>query len=193
MQAHSGARGRAWHRVRQFFRATFARVRPAEIAELQSILTPEQMALFQRMDRIDQRHSLNVMNTLRRAGHHDRDLMQAALLHDAGKSVPVDGTSMAASSKSPAACCPSQRLTVWHRTAVVLMQNNTPSWLAYLAADGRGWKRPFSIHVRHAAASAELAKQAGCMPGVVAAIRSHHEPDSSDQRAALLQWADEQN
>jgi hypothetical protein len=165
--------------VRQFFRASFARVRPEEIAALQAILTPEQMALFERLDRSDQRHSLDVMETLRRAGHDDKALLQAALLHDGAKSAPGKG--------------PLQRLTVWHRTAVVLMQKSAPGWLARLAADGRGWKRPFALHVQHAEGSAELAAQAGCTPEVVALIRAHHEPKSNDRRAALLQWADEQN
>ena len=185
MQGHSTTLKRALHRVEQFLRATFARVRPAEIAALRTTLTPEQVALFQQMNRIDQRHSLDVMHTLRRAGHHDRDMLQAALLHDAGKSVVAD--------LLPPARGPLQRLTVWHRTAVVLMQKNTPGWLARLAADGRGWRRPFAIHVYHATTSAELASRAGSTPEVVAAIRGHHEPDSNDQRAALLQWADEQN
>ena len=34
----------------------------------------------------DQRHSLNVMRTLRRQGHTEPDLLAAALLHDVGKS-----------------------------------------------------------------------------------------------------------
>jgi hypothetical protein len=169
-----------WRRVLQFFRATFGRVRPGEVAALQAILTPEQLALFRRMDRCDQRHSLDVVDTLRRAGHQDNDLLRAALLHDAGKSV-AGGAS------------PLQRLTVWHRTAVVLMQSYTPGWLARLAADGRGWKRPFALHVHHAAASAALAAQAGCTSEVVALIRGHHEPEPNDRRAALLLWADEHN
>jgi hypothetical protein len=160
-------------------------VRPAEIAALGTILTPEQMALFRRMERSDQRHCLDVMDTLRQAGHRDRDLMQAALLHDAAKSVAVDGR--------PPARGPLHRLTVWHRTAVVLMHRYTPGWLARLAADGRGWKRPFALHVQHAQASAELAAQAKSTPEVVKAICKHHRPDRNDQRAALLQWADEQN
>jgi len=173
-----------WHRIRQFFRATFARVRPGEIAMLGSILTPEQVALFLRMERSDQRHSLDVMDALQRAGHDDRDLFRAALLHDTGKSLASD---------PPAGGGPLQRFTVWHRTAVVLMQKNAPGWLARLAADGRGWKRPFAIHVQHARASAELAAQTGCTPEVVDLIRRHHDPEPDDQRAALLQWADEQN
>jgi hypothetical protein len=144
------------------------------------------MALFQRLDRSDHRHSLDMYDTLRQAGHQDRDLLQAALLHDAGKSVPAGG-------RSADARGPLQRLTVWHRTAVVLLQGLAPGWLARLAADGRGWKRPFAIHVQHAQASAELAAQAGCTPEAVALIRRHHEPDPDDNRLALLQWADEQN
>ena len=170
---------RSLGRVRQFFRATFAQVRPGEIAALSAILTPAQMALFKRMQRCDQRHSLDVMCTLRRAGYDDLDLLQAALLHDTSKAVDARG--------------PLQRLTVWHRTAVVLMHKLAPGWLARLAADGRGWKRPFEIHVQHAQLSAALAAQAGCTPEVVALIRGHHNPEPNDKRLALLQWADEQN
>ena len=184
MQARDQAK-QATRRIRQFFRATFARVHPDEVAALATILTPEQMALFRCVDRIDQRHSLDVMNTLRQAGHDDRALLQAALLHDAGKSVLTDRPAVGDG--------PLQRLTVWHRTAVVLMQRNTPGWLARLAADGRGWKRPFALHVRHAQNSAELARRTGSTPEVVAAIRGHHEPEPNDRRAALLRWADEQN
>jgi hypothetical protein len=160
-------------------------VRPGEIAVLETLLKPEQMALFRRMERSDQRHCLDVMDTLRQAGHHDLHLIRAALLHDAAKSVAVGGR--------PPARGPLQRMTVWHRTAVVLMQRYTPGWLARLAADGRGWKRPFALHVQHAQASAELAAQAKSTPEVVKAIHKHHHPDPNDQRAALLQWADEQN
>ena len=169
MQVHS----QALRRVRQFFRATFAQVHPDEIVAIQAILTPEQMALFQRMDRSDQRHSLDVYHTLRRAGHHDLDLQQAALLHDASKAA--------------------SRLTVWHRTAIVLSHSMAPSWLARLAAKGCGWKQPFATHVQHAQASAVLAAQAGCTTQAVDLIRRHHEPEPDHQRLALFQWADEQN
>jgi hypothetical protein len=173
-------------RVRQFLRATFARVRPGEIAALKEILSPAQMALFQRMARSDQRHSLDLLYTLRRAGQSGRDLAQAALLHDCGKSVLAGGASTDARG-------PLQRITVWHRTLVVLLQGAAPGWLARLASDGRGWRRPFATHVQHAQASAELAAQAGCTPEVVTLIRGHHEPEPDDRRSALLKWADEQN
>jgi putative nucleotidyltransferase with HDIG domain len=173
-------------RIRQFFRASFARVRPDEIAEIEGILTPVQMALFQRMERGDQRHSLDILNTLRQAGQHDTDLLQAALLHDVGKTVPAGGRALDARR-------PLQRLTVWHRTLVVLLQKGAPGWLERLAADGRGWKRPFAAHVQHAQVSAELAAQVGSTPEVVDLIRKHHDPEPDDKRLALFQRADEQN
>jgi hypothetical protein len=161
-------------------------VRPDEIAEIESLLTPAQKALFERMERSDQRHSLDVYYTLRRAGHNDRELLQAALLHDAGKTV-------LAGDKPISARGPLQRLTVWHRTLVVLLPGIAPGLLARLAVDGRGWKRPFAVHMQHAQASADLAAQAGSTPKVVALIRRHHEPEPDDTRLALLRWADEQN
>jgi hypothetical protein len=214
---HSLTRG-IWRRVRQFFRATFARVRPSEIAEVEAVLTPAQRALFEQMARSDRRHSLDVMNTLRQAGYHDHDLLQAALLHDAGKSVPVEDRPAPIGDKPlpvggarPTGHGPLRRLTVWHRTAVVLMQKAAPGWLARLAADGQGWKRPFAIHVQHAQTSAELAAQVSCTPKAVALIREHHTrrrpgarapgsalardrtSTSNEDQTALLQWADEQN
>jgi hypothetical protein len=184
---------RAWHRVQQFFRATFAWVRPSEIEALEAILSPAQMALFRRMARSDQRHSLDVLSALRRAGHDDRSLARAALLHDCGKSVPAGGKSVAAEGKLAGNGGPLQRITVWHRTLIVLLQRLAPGWLDRLAFDGRGWRRPFAIHIQHAQTSAELAAQAGCTPKVVDLIRGHHEPEPQDERSALLQWADEQN
>ena len=38
-----------------------------------------------RMPRSDQRHCLDVYETLVRAGYHEEDLLHAALLHDVGK------------------------------------------------------------------------------------------------------------
>jgi hypothetical protein len=176
---------RALHRIQQFFRAAFARVRPGEWAEIESILTPAQMGLYRQMARCDQRHCLDVMDALRASGCHDRSLMQAALLHDAAKSVAANGRPIGAGR-------PLHRLTVWHRSLAVLMQKSAPGWLARLADDGRGWKRPFALHLRHAQASASLAAQVGCTPEMVDLIQKHHDPQPRDKQLALFQWADEQ-
>ena len=84
-----------YHRAWQFFSAAFARVRPSERVLVERHLSPAQMALFWHMARCDQRHALDVLQTLRQAGHHDETLLQAALLHDVGKAAG--------------------RLTIWHR------------------------------------------------------------------------------
>jgi hypothetical protein len=209
----------ALRRVQQFYQAVFARVRADEYELIRERLSPAQAALFMRMMRSDQRHCLDVYYTLIQAGYQEDDLLRAALLHDAGKSLPADrdspaGKSMPAAKSAPAGEAVTdfralagsapvrvgQRMTVFHRVAIVLMQafpGIGPRWLARLAVDGRGWKAPFAVHVRHAQVSAEWAAAAGCSPAVVNLIRVHHGrsecPREAKDLAAALQWADEQH
>lgn len=161
------------HRVWQFFSAAFARVRPSERVLVERHLPPAQMALFWQMARCDQRHALDVLQTLCQAGHHDETLLRAALLHDVGKAAG--------------------RLTIWHRVAVVLLQRLAPGRLARLAADGRGWKVPFAVHTRHPQSGAQWAMAAGCSAEVGELIYRHHEPAPEGGLLAALQWADKQN
>jgi hypothetical protein len=162
-----------YHRVRQFFSAAFARVRPSDRALVERHLSPAQMALFWHMARCDQRHALDVLQTLCQAGHHDETLLQVALLHDVGKAAG--------------------KLTIWHRVAVVLLQRFAPERLACLAADGRGWKAPFAAHVRHAQVGAQWAMDAGCPAAVGELIYRHHDPDPEGELLVALQWADRQS
>jgi len=161
------------NRVYQLCRALFARVSPSEYDLLQAHLTPAQGILFQRMSRCDQRHCLDVFNALLRAGHQDDCLLQAALVHDAGKAAA--------------------RLRIWHRVAVVLMGRFAPDWLLRLAANGRAWSKPFAVHMQHAELGARWAAEAGCSPEMVSLIRRHHEPGFNEDALAALQWADRQN
>jgi putative nucleotidyltransferase with HDIG domain len=164
---------RVAYRVWQFIQATFSQVRQDEYILVERHLLPAQMALFMRMDRLDQRHCLDVFYTLYNAHHRDDALLKAALLHDVGKA--------------------DVRLRIWHRVSVVLMRRFVPGWLDRLAADGRGWKAPFSVHVRHAETSAQWAADAGCTIQVIDLIRRHHEKNPKNERLAALRWADEQN
>ena len=150
-----------------------ARVCPHERALVAGHLSPAQAALFWRMARWDQRHSLDVFHTLRGAGHEDEALLQAALLHDAGKA--------------------GGKLTLWHRAAVVLMNRFAPQVLERLAADGHGWRAPFAAHGRHPATGARWAMEAGSSADVGELIYRHHSADPDDKRLAALQWADRQN
>ena len=168
----------AVYRVRQFIQATGAWIRPAKVEEalLERYLPPQSLELFRAMPSQDRKHGLNVFRTLQQEGYDDPDLLAAALLHDVGKGVPPGG---------------GPRL--WHRVAVVLMHRYTPELLQRLAADGRGWKEPFAVHVRHPHVGAQWAAEAGCSPQVVSLIREHHEPDPKNELLAALQWADKRN
>lgn len=159
-----------FYRVSQLFRATIAQVRPDEHDLLAAHLSPAQIALFERMPPCDQRHCLDVFYALQDAGYRDDSLLQAALLHDVGKSAGP--------------------LSLGHRVAVVLMGRLTPKWLERLAADGTGWKAPFAVHARHAQLGAQWAMEAGCTPGVAALIRDHHRAYPGNEQLTALQRAD---
>jgi hypothetical protein len=72
------------HRVGQFVAHVRARVDPAEEDLVDRVLPPEAQALFRGMPVADRRHGLDVAQRLLAAGHDDRDLLGAALMHDAG-------------------------------------------------------------------------------------------------------------
>jgi len=102
----------ALYRVRQFVDAWLARVSSEELREADEVLPPGARELYRKMSVPDQRHSLNVMQTLRRAGHTEADLLAAALLHDAGKSAA--------------------QIHSWHRATLVLSKRFAPGLLAWL-------------------------------------------------------------
>ncbi len=177
---------RAYYRSSQFFKIIRARLTHDERTLVESVLrTPPQQALFDRMPAIDQRHAVDLLNTLRAQGHHHPALMQAALLHDVAKS--------------------GAGITIFHRIAVVLLQAFRPTWLVQLASDAEGglpglWRRPFARYLDHPAIGAGWAEAAGCLPMAVSIIRRHQSPVSSslldtleDQLLMLLQAADDQN
>jgi len=162
-----------FNRIRQFGRALAARISPDEYDLVEARLTPAQATLFRRMSRCDQRHCLDVFYALSRAGHRDDHLLQAALVHDVGKSAA--------------------RLRIWHRVAVVLLGRFAPGWLRRLAANSQAWSEPFAVHVHHAELGASWAAEAGCSPEMVNLIRRHHESRSDVKPLAALQQADRQN
>jgi len=171
----------ALYRVRQFVRAAGAWIRSGEgDGEFAARYLPAAaVELYQAMPRYDQHHALNVCHTLELQGHVERDLLAAALLHDAGKSVAQGG-----------------RVRLWHRVVVVLIRVLWPSLLGRLAKDELGsWRRPFYVQLHHAAIGAEAAQQAGCSEITVGLIRHHEDaPDQVlDPLLAALQAADSEN
>lgn len=118
---------------------------------MRRILATPGVALFETMPVADRRHGLDVAERLLRAGHDDRDLLAAALLHDAAKG---------------------HRMRLWHRVSGVLLEALAPSLLRRLAsADPSSWRHPFHLYLHHAPLSATLCAEAGCPPRVGAFIR----------------------
>jgi hypothetical protein len=150
-----------------------ARVSGTEFALVEQVLSVQQVALFNRMHRIDQRHCLDVFHTLYRAGYRDAELLRAALLHDVGKTAG--------------------RMTIFHRVAVVLMGKAAPDLLARLAHSGRKWTRGFAVHALHPQVGAQLVGGTDT-PQVALLVKGHHDPDPQrDTQMAALHWADGQN
>ena len=156
---------RARYRARQFFGA----LRPHVDAGLRdgacALLGDGERALFDAMTPRDQQHCLDVYLRLRDEGHDDRDLLVAALLHDAGKG----------------------EIALWHRVAFVLLEH-APGALDRLARDGEGWRGVLYRCRHHAELGAALARRAGSGDAVVALIA---ETNARDPRLQALHRADD--
>jgi len=158
------------HRVAQFFGHLTAHVTRDDEARARELLPAGAWPLFSGMPVADRRHGLDVATRLLAAGHSDRDLLAAALLHDAGKG---------------------RRMRVWHRVAGVLLDAASPRLLARLAApQPASWRHPFHLYLHHADLSAQAALAAGCSARTAAFIRGDAAPADA-QLAAALHAADE--
>ncbi len=159
---------RAGYRVRQFWCAITARISARDRQVVAATLPSALAELFYSQSLYDQRHALGVYETLRRAGYDQPALLQAALLHDVGKTTGP--------------------LPVLYRVANVLLRAIHPAW----TPEPTGWRYPFYVYNQHPARGAALAQAAGAEPAVVALIAAHHEP-GCDPLARALRHADEAN
>jgi hypothetical protein len=162
---------RVLYRVRQAALGLLAFAIPINYSELETVLTPSLLALFKRMRRSEQWHSIRVMRTLVAQGYTHPDLLVAALLHDVGKA--------------------RYRYTLVGRTLTVLAERFAPQ-LAVRWGQGqpRGLARPFVIAAQHPAWSAEDMARAGASPLAVSLARHHQvavqEPGCEEDRLLLL-------
>ncbi len=168
----------ARHRVGQFFLYLGARLTPEDEALVASILPSTLLPLFRRQSAGEQKHSLKVMRWLAQRAPHQTELLQAALLHDVGKSLAP--------------------INLVERVEAVLVRWFVPGFYRRWAeAEPRGWHKPFVTAVHHPAWGADLAAKAGAPPRVVALIRRHQELKpmaitEEDRLLDLLQQAEKQ-
>jgi len=171
----------AAYRARQFFQAVGSWFQPTNAGEelARRYLPNGAWDLYRAMGRYDRRHGGRVARCLLEKGQDQRDLLAAALLHDAAKSVTQAG-----------------KLRLWHRIAIVLMRAVQPDLAARLGGDGaKSWRRAFFVQQHHAELGAELARQVGCSERTVALIRGHEDPihPADDSLLAALKAADDAN
>ncbi len=107
----------------------------------------------------EQAHSLKVFHSLVRYGEDNVDLLQAALLHDVGKSL--------------------YPLRLWDRAWIVLAKAVFPVHARrWGKGPASGWRRALVVAEQHPEWGARLAEEAGASPRVVTLIRRHQEPTS---------------
>jgi len=133
------------------------------------VLGERLLILFDSMSARDQRHCLDVYQALRDSGCDDRDVLTAALLHDAGKG-HLGGAPV----------------RLWHRVAYVVLAGTAPGLLARLArTGGLGTLR------HHPEKGADLAAEFGAPPAVVELIRQHENRQAGERRLRRLRAADD--
>ncbi len=172
----------AVYRVGQFWRGLRAQVTKEEMAAAAAVLPAAARPLFARLPVDARRHSLDVLDALRRAGWDDPDLAVAALLHDAGKLAAADA---------------GVRIGLWLRGPLVLLEAFAPRLLARMAEPEprAGWRHALYVHLDHPAIGAAWARAAGCSERACWLIAHHQEtlPAVEERRGELLaalRWAD---
>ena len=169
------------YRLWQFWRnLTAVPLSAQEMETVTAVLTPAELALFQRFSLSDQQHSYRVLCTLQTAGYTQPSLLTAALLHDVGKT--------------------RYDVTVWERSVAVLLGLIWPQRAAVWGQEAeKWWQRPFAIKAQHPAWGADMVEQVGGDLLAVTLIRRHQDVvaatavSEEDQLLRLLQWADDQN
>lgn len=150
-------------KIRQTWRYLFGRVSTAERDSLRTWLTPAQLELFDSMHRADQRHGLDVVESLRRSAYTVPDLLIAGLLHDAGKG---------------------HELHLWHRIGWSLAYRHPA--LEPLIGRLPTFNKALATLREHADVSADLALAAGCSQRTADLIRDQAEPTDMELGTALL-------
>jgi hypothetical protein len=153
-----------WARkARQLRRHLVARVSPQERRAVEAWTRPAELALVDSMHVADQRHGLDVVAALRRAGVRDREVLVAGLLHDCAKGDTGFGPRVA-----------------WSLGEVFGPRVRSA------AARLPGWRAAMDRLRDHAAASAELVAAAGVSARAVDLVRYQARPRDPEYGRILL-------
>lgn len=154
------------------------------MAEARHVLGPSLYSIFASMPGQYRRHALAVYRRVRASGCGDPHILQAALLHDAGKYDPVSG----------------RYVTIPHRVVIVLLKV-TPMGKRLLRKLARPSPQgvfglllyPFYLSQHHAEMGARLAAERDAPQEVVELIAHHHRHDHISAGLRTLQVADEES
>jgi hypothetical protein len=162
-----------FYRVHQFMKAIFSKIDSSEITWALNNLPPGSGSLFLKQSRSEQRHALNVAQSIMKeqptlSVSNYQNLLAAALLHDCGKSRICN--------------------RLWHRVFVVLMQKMPqPIWFR-LERSHTIFATPLKTASQHAIWGCNLAREAGLNPVICYLIYEHHNPKTALGR--ILQSSD---
>ena len=148
------------YRTWQFWQSLKRSPGPAERGIVQSLLSSQELALFQKLPTSDQNHSLRVLQTLQIAGEMDPDLLKAALLHDVGKSL--------------------YPLHRWERVFAVLMWAVLPDTARkWGRLEPRSLRRSLAVIHHHPEWGARLVEEAGSSQRVIELVRYHERDETT--------------
>ena len=162
-----------FYRVHQFRHAIYSHIDSSEIVWALDNLPPVACSLFLKQSLSDQRHALDVAQSIMKEINtlncpNFQDLIAAALLHDCGKSIVCN--------------------RLWHRVFIVLMQKMPQSIWSRLERSHTIFATPLKTASQHALWGGNLAQRAGLNPLICLLIHEHHSPKSELGR--ILESAD---
>lgn len=153
------------HLVRRFLGSLSPRpVAAADVAWVEAVLRPDELALWRRQHRADRAHVVRVARRVERAlgAEATRPVVAAALLHDVGK---VES-----------------HLSTYGRVVATISVALAGRETAAAWSQTRGFTRRVGLYVRHEELGADLLEVAGSDPLTVALVRDQCLPD--DERTS---------
>lgn len=159
-------------RVGQFWRHASARVTEQDLARAEQVLGPL-APFFRELPVNDQRHGLDVLETVMSHEHQPAELLlQAALLHDIGKR--------------------EAHFSVIERSLTVFLRAVSPGTLNKLQRSRPAFALRYGIYSDHARIGAERLRLAGASD-LASIVAEHHAKDPQSEVTRRLQRADGRN